>query len=106
MCLEVSFLGDFRVSEESRICRFFFPFGLQKSTFSEIMGTAYRTELADYQDSLPLAFSLIFVSFICTIISKFSKLRDLSSKLIKTHRKPRSRTLKPGSRSLRRSSCS
>ena len=34
--------------EESRICRFFFPFGLQKSTFSEIMGTTYRTELADY----------------------------------------------------------
>ena len=35
--------------KESRICRFFgFPFGLQKLSFSEIMGTAYRTELADY----------------------------------------------------------
>ena len=71
--------------KESRICRFFgFPFGLQKSTFSEIMGTAYRTELADYWESLPLAFSFIFFSFICAIISKFSALRVLASKSIKT----------------------
>ena len=45
--LEVSFSSDFCVSE-SRICLFFFPFGLQKSKFFRVhLGTAYRTELVD-----------------------------------------------------------
>ena len=59
MGLEVSFLGDSCVSEsrffflfahgfvESRISRFFFPFGLQESYSSEFVETAYRTELLD-----------------------------------------------------------
>ena len=59
---QVSFSGDFCVSPvpifvivvvvvvfcrrvlESRICRFFFPFSIQKKNFSEFIGTAYRTE--------------------------------------------------------------
>ena len=35
-----------RVSDP-RICHFFFPFGLQKSNFSEFIGTAYRKGLVD-----------------------------------------------------------
>ena len=47
MGLEVSFLSDFCVSV-SRVCLFFFPFGLQKSKFFRVhLGTAYRTELVD-----------------------------------------------------------
>ena len=64
----------YRGVSKSQICRLSFPFGLKESSFSEFMGTAYRTEQADHQDSLPLAFWVIFLSFICTIISKFSAL--------------------------------
>ena len=39
-----AFWMDLAVSE-SRICRFFFPFGLEKSNFSEFVVTAYQTEL-------------------------------------------------------------
>lgn len=47
MGLEVSFLSDFCVSV-SRVCLFFFPFGLPKSKFFRVnLGTAYRTELVD-----------------------------------------------------------
>ena len=48
--LEISeaFWMDLEVSE-SRICRFFFPFGLQESIgiFQSFVATAYRTELLD-----------------------------------------------------------
>ena len=36
LCLRVS---------DPRICHFFFPFGLEKSNFSEFIGTAYRKGL-------------------------------------------------------------
>ena len=44
--LEISeaFWMGLKVSE-SRICRFFFPFGLQGSNFSEFVATAYQTKL-------------------------------------------------------------
>ena len=48
--LEISeaFWMGLKVSE-SRICRFFFPFGLQESIgiFQSFVATAYRTELLD-----------------------------------------------------------
>lgn len=47
MGLEVSRSSDFCVSE-SRICLFFFPFGLQKSKFFRFhLDTGHRSELVD-----------------------------------------------------------
>ena len=44
--INIIFFFCLRVSDP-RICHFFFPFGLQKSNFSEFIGTAYQKGLVD-----------------------------------------------------------
>ena len=33
------------LTRKTWVCRFFFPFGLQESNFSEFLGTVYRSEV-------------------------------------------------------------
>ena len=71
----------------SRICLLFFLYGLKESNFSEFMGTAFRTELVDYEDSLPLAFSVIFFSCFVALRRNFRCLESRAQIFLSQSRK-------------------
>ena len=77
----------FRVIFASRICLLFFLYGLKGSNFSEFMGTACRTELVDYWDSLPLAFSVIFFSCFVALRRNFRCLESRAQIFLSQSRK-------------------